>query len=115
MAQSGRGDRPQRCPLLGVKRTSLGHASMSAFDPKRTSIVCLLPIMVLKESSALIAEAELRLVEGEKRIRKQRAIVTRLSRIGADTEQARELLSQLIDAQHGQKLQLDRYRSGLTG
>jgi len=43
---------------------------MSAFDPKRTSIVCLLPIMVLKESSALIAEAELRLVEGEKRIRK---------------------------------------------
>ena len=25
-----------RCPLLGVKRTSRGRASMSAFDPKRT-------------------------------------------------------------------------------
>jgi hypothetical protein len=25
------------CPLLGVKRTSLTHAPMSAFDPKRTS------------------------------------------------------------------------------
>jgi len=24
-------------PLLGTKRTSLGHAAMSAFDPKRTS------------------------------------------------------------------------------
>jgi hypothetical protein len=24
------------CPLLGVKRTSGGSASMSAFDPKRT-------------------------------------------------------------------------------
>src|SRR5262249_783989 len=26
-----------RCPLLGVKRTSLRHAEMSAYDPKRTS------------------------------------------------------------------------------
>ena len=25
------------CPLLGVKRTSLMHAPMSAFDPERTS------------------------------------------------------------------------------
>src|SRR5215813_9606466 len=25
------------CPLSGVKRTSRGHAPMSAFDPKRTS------------------------------------------------------------------------------
>src|SRR5262249_37103574 len=25
-----------QCPLLGVKRTSHGHAPMSAFDPKRT-------------------------------------------------------------------------------
>jgi hypothetical protein len=25
-----------RCPLLGVKRTSAGRPSMSAFDPKRT-------------------------------------------------------------------------------
>ena len=24
------------CPLLGVKRTSLTHVPMSAFDPKRT-------------------------------------------------------------------------------
>jgi hypothetical protein len=35
-AQSGHGDRAQRCPLLGVKRTSGGGASMSAYDPKRT-------------------------------------------------------------------------------
>src|SRR6516162_7632031 len=25
-----------RCPLLGVKRTLIGSAAMSAFDPKRT-------------------------------------------------------------------------------
>jgi len=25
-----------RCPLLGVKRTLIGHGLMSAFDPKRT-------------------------------------------------------------------------------
>ena len=25
-----------RCPLLGVERTLLGHTLMSAFDPKRT-------------------------------------------------------------------------------
>jgi hypothetical protein len=24
------------CPLSGVKRTLIGHAAMSAFDPKRT-------------------------------------------------------------------------------
>ncbi|MGN6749422.1 MAG: hypothetical protein ACTHJS_12590 [Xanthobacteraceae bacterium] len=67
------------------------------------------------ESSPLIAEAELRLAEGEKRIRKQRAIVARLERAGADTEQARKLLSHLIDAQQGQKLQLGRLRSGVRG
>ena len=37
MAQSGHPDPLNQCPLLGVKRTSDGGASMSAFDPKRTS------------------------------------------------------------------------------
>ena len=36
LAHSGHPDALNQCPLLGVKRTSLGHASMSAFDPKRT-------------------------------------------------------------------------------
>jgi hypothetical protein len=66
---------------------------MSVVDPKRTSFGYLLPIMVLKETSALIAEAELRLVEGEKRIRKQRAIVARLERASANTEQTNLTLS----------------------
>jgi hypothetical protein len=35
MAQSGHADRTYECPLLGVKRTSVGHAVLSAFDPKR--------------------------------------------------------------------------------
>jgi len=30
-------DHQFQCPLLGVKRTSGGGASMSAFDPKRAS------------------------------------------------------------------------------
>jgi len=37
MARRGRAKRVEGCPLLGVKRTSDGGASMSAFDPKRTS------------------------------------------------------------------------------
>jgi hypothetical protein len=37
MALTGHASHSQRCPLLGVKRTSAGHASMSAYDPKRTS------------------------------------------------------------------------------
>jgi hypothetical protein len=37
MALSGRDDGIRRCPLSGVKRTSVRGASMSAFDPKRTS------------------------------------------------------------------------------
>src|SRR6516225_7353738 len=44
MALSGHYDRAEPCPLLGVKRTSLRRAAMSAFDPKRTS-----PIKVLDE------------------------------------------------------------------
>jgi len=71
--------------------------------------------MLVAASRNYIAEAELRLVEGEQRIRKQRAIVARLARTGADAEQAHTLLLHLIDAQRGQKLQLDRLRSGLTG
>src|SRR5215831_17152223 len=31
------GNRTSPCPLLGVKRTLVGDAAMSAFDPKRTS------------------------------------------------------------------------------
>src|SRR6516164_5861697 len=34
LAQSGHAHHTQRCPLLGVKRTSGGDALMSAFDPK---------------------------------------------------------------------------------
>jgi hypothetical protein len=36
MAQSGHADRVQRCPLMGVKRTSKFKSVTSAFDPKRT-------------------------------------------------------------------------------
>src|SRR6516165_553047 len=37
LAQSGHPDALNQCPLLGVKRTSRGHAPMSGFfDPKRT-------------------------------------------------------------------------------
>src|SRR5262249_41027342 len=36
LAQSGHHNRAEPCPLLGVKRTSGEHASMSAIDPKRT-------------------------------------------------------------------------------
>ena len=37
MAQSGHSDTFNQCLLLGVKRTLIGSAPMSAFDPKRTS------------------------------------------------------------------------------
>src|SRR5262249_46498295 len=37
LALSGHSTTEFRCPLLGVKRASGGGASMSAFDPKRTS------------------------------------------------------------------------------
>ena len=36
LAQSGHPDPLNQCPLLGVKRTLVGGAAMSAFDPKRT-------------------------------------------------------------------------------
>jgi hypothetical protein len=35
-AQSGHFTAEFQCPLLGVKRTLVGDAAMSAFDPKRT-------------------------------------------------------------------------------
>jgi hypothetical protein len=38
LAQSGHPDTLSQCPLLGVKRTSIGSTAMSAFDPKRTSL-----------------------------------------------------------------------------
>src|SRR5262249_6662046 len=37
LALSGRPDTLSQCPLLGVKRTFIQPASMSAIDPKRTS------------------------------------------------------------------------------
>jgi hypothetical protein len=37
LAQSGHPRVARQCPLSGVKRTSLRSATMSAFDPKRTS------------------------------------------------------------------------------
>jgi hypothetical protein len=36
LTQSGHRDRRNKCPLLGVKRTSLCNCAMSAYDPKRT-------------------------------------------------------------------------------
>src|SRR5262249_36194303 len=39
LAQSGHSVTEFRCPLLGVKRTLIGSASMSAFDPKRTFLL----------------------------------------------------------------------------
>jgi hypothetical protein len=36
MALGGPAGRAERCPLLGVKQTLCGGASMSAYDPKRT-------------------------------------------------------------------------------
>ena len=36
MAQSGRADRADRCPLLGEEQTFLGPTATSGFDPKRT-------------------------------------------------------------------------------
>jgi len=38
LAQSGHPTVFRQCPLLGVKRTSAAGYSMSAFDPKRTSV-----------------------------------------------------------------------------
>jgi hypothetical protein len=52
-------------------------------------------LMEWKEISTLIAEAEFRLTECEKRNRRQREIVSRLELGGAGTEQARKLLSHL--------------------
>jgi hypothetical protein len=37
LALGGHSDALSRCPLLGVKRTSMSGNPMSAFDPKRTS------------------------------------------------------------------------------
>jgi len=41
LAQSGHGNRAQRCLLLGVKRTSTRRCEMSAYDPKRRSVLTL--------------------------------------------------------------------------
>src|SRR5262249_46594124 len=46
LAQSGHLAAEFRCPLLGVKRTLIGHGLMSAFDPKRISQTMLLSGLV---------------------------------------------------------------------
>jgi hypothetical protein len=43
MAQSGHAELHCTCPLLGVKRTYLGHREMSANDPKRTLLFAVIP------------------------------------------------------------------------
>jgi hypothetical protein len=48
------------------------------------------------KASVLVNEAELRLREGERRIRSQREIVTRLKQAGVNAEQARKPLSLLL-------------------
>jgi hypothetical protein len=68
--------------------------------------------MASKKLSTLIAEAEFRLSECEKRITRQREVVSRLGHVGG-TEQARKLLSHLVDACRGQQLQLKRLQRDL--
>jgi hypothetical protein len=54
VAQSGHCHRAERRPLLGVKRTLLGHCGMSAYDPNRPIreadilLTCELPSQVLE-------------------------------------------------------------------
>jgi hypothetical protein len=43
LAQSGHPKSLQECPLLAVKRTLIGRAAMSAYDPKRTSALIVAP------------------------------------------------------------------------
>jgi uncharacterized protein involved in exopolysaccharide biosynthesis len=69
--------------------------------------------MESKKLSTLIAEAEFRLSECEKRITRQREVVSRLEHVGASTEQARKLLSHLVDACRGQQSQLKRLQRDL--
>lgn len=71
--------------------------------------------MEFKKPSTLVAEAEFRLAECERRIGRQREIVSRLQHAGADVEEAQKLLSLLVDAHRGQELQLKRLRSDMSG
>jgi hypothetical protein len=70
-------------------------------------------LMERKELSTLIAEAEFRLTDCEKRITRQREIVSRLEHVGEGIEPARKLLTHLVDACRGQQLQLKRLRHEL--
>jgi hypothetical protein len=54
-AQSGHRHRAERCPLLGVKRTSAAANPMSAFDPKRTSASLRRPSYASRLASTLRA------------------------------------------------------------
>jgi hypothetical protein len=44
LAQSGHAVRADKCPLLGVKRTSVGYAAMSANYPKWTAALAALTV-----------------------------------------------------------------------
>ena len=53
------------CPLLGVKRTFLTQAEMSAFDPKRTlSLFTRMPPGGFQRSPNLLMRYSLKLLEG---------------------------------------------------
>jgi hypothetical protein len=67
LAQSGHGDHAQRCPLLGVKRTSAEHAGMSAFDPKRTFGLANCCFAKLRRLHAVTAQTPLALLPWSRR------------------------------------------------
>src|SRR5262245_9485711 len=67
LAQSGHRLVHRTCPLLGVKRTWLVGCKMSAFDPKRTSMVRLTPFQGYRVAAdkrrSVIASFHERIVE----------------------------------------------------
>src|ERR1700745_236009 len=63
LAQSRHCHRAERCPLLGVKRTSTDADPTSAFDPKRTSVEPNLPV-TLETATPCAATKSLQRLEG---------------------------------------------------
>jgi hypothetical protein len=57
MAQSGHGDRAQQCPLLGVKRTLIGHATMTANGSKAEVPALRLHVSYWREADVEMSEA----------------------------------------------------------
>src|SRR6516225_6139192 len=51
LAQSGHFATEFQCLLLGVKRTSRGHAPMSAYDPRRTLTASLKPLPAFRPAT----------------------------------------------------------------